>query len=121
MLPAYMEEKDFVGLYLDGCNEASRKGDYKAKVSTLEAVDFFLLSKVKDYMESSKEIRLLITPCTSFPWKMRKQTRDFVPFLVAGKNIMPDDIERFSEAASKVSALKMSKGTELLKFFISKS
>ncbi len=121
MISSSMAEKDFVGLYLDECDEASRKGDCKAKVSFLEAVDFFILSKVKDYMESYKDVRILITPCYSFPWKTKKQTRDFVPFVVAGKNIMPDDIERFSETASKASSLKMNKGAELLKFFISKS
>ena len=121
MLSSYMAEKDFVGLYLDECDKASRQGDYKTKVSALEAFDFFILSKVKEYVETFKDVRILITPCYNFPWKIKKPTRDFVPFVIAGKNIMPDDIERFSEAASKVSSLKMAKGTELLKFFLAKS
>ena len=115
-----LEEKDFVCLYLDGCDQASLKGDLKAKVSVIEATDFFIFSKVREFMEEHKDSRVLVTPCYALPWKLRKCTRDYVPFAAAGKNIMADDIEKFSEPVSKASSLKYSKGGELMKFFLSK-
>lgn len=120
MVTQVLAEKDFVCVYLDGCEEASRAGDYKAKISLLEAADYFIFSKVKDYLENHKDLRVLVTPGYLASWKMRKITRDTVPFLIAGKNIMPDDVEKFSEAASKASAFKINKSQELIRSFVTK-
>lgn len=114
------QEKDFVCLHFVACDEASMAGDYKAKISAIESIDFFVLSKVKEYLEAQKDVRVIVTSSHSVPWKMRKHTRDYVPFVAAGKNTMADDYERFSETASKTSSLKISKGTEFLKFLLSK-
>ncbi len=109
------QEKDFVCLTLEACHEAAEDGDYKGKVSALEAMDFFIFSKVREFMENSKDVRVLVSPCHTLPWKMKKCTRDAVPFVMAGKNIMPDDIEKFSELTAKASNLKFNKGSDLLK------
>ena len=114
-------EKEFVCAHLADCDDASRAGDYKAKIAALEAIDFYVLSKVREYLETFKDARLLVTPLHSLPWKLRKHARDFVPFVVAGKNIMADDIEKFTETVAKASTLKISKGQELMKFFLAKN
>ena len=113
-------EKDFVCVHVRAADEASRAGDLKAKISALEAIDFHIFSKVRDYLDREKNARVLVTPCHATPWKMRRHVRDTVPFVVAGKNIMPDDIEKFSEATAKTSSIKIGKSTELMPFFISK-
>lgn len=113
-----LAERDFVCLYLDGCDHAARAGNFKGKVSALEAIDFFALSKIKDYLDKNMNTRVLVTPGYGVPWQLKKQTRDTVPFVVAGKNIMSDDIEKFSENTAKASALKANKGSELMKLFI---
>ncbi len=115
-----IEEKDFVCVYLRDCEEASREGDLRGKITALEAADYYILSKVKHYLEHSKNTRVLVTPCHAAPWKMKKQVRDFVPFVLAGKNIMPDDGEKFSEAAAQVTEMKVHKATELMPLFLSK-
>lgn len=115
-----LEEKDFVCLHFHQPDEASRAGDLKAKVSAIEAVDFYVLSKIRKFLERSKETRLLVTPCHATLWKMKSMVRDAVPFLIYGKNIMADEIERFSEIAAKTSELQINKSTELMPFFITK-
>lgn len=115
-----LHDKDFVCLHLQGCDEAARYGDMKAKISALEAVDFFIMSKIKEFVEESKEARVLVTPCHAAPWKMKRQVRDFVPFVVAGKNIVPDDVEKFTEPTAKASEFKFTKGNELMPFFLAK-
>lgn len=114
------DEKDFVCVYLQSCDMAGVAGDFKAKVSALEAIDFFVLSRLKEYMEKNKESRILITTAHATPWKTKKQTKDAAPFVLAGKNIMTDDIERFSENAAKASSLKPGKGSELLRMLVQK-
>ncbi len=115
-----LEEKDFVCVYLKDCDDASREGDLRGKITALEAADFFILSKVKNYLEHSKNTRVLVTSCHTAPWKMKQQVRDIVPFVIAGKNIMPDDSEKFSEAAARVAEIKVNKATELMPLFLSK-
>lgn len=115
-----LQEKDLVCLHMTGCDEASRFGDLKAKVNMLESVDYFILSKIREWMESHKESRILLTPCHASLWKTKRHVRDSVPFLLAGKNVMPDDIEKFSELTAKTSDLKFSKGLDLLQNFLSK-
>lgn len=116
-----LEEKDFVCLYLHTPGEAARTGDFKNKVTAIEGIDFFILSKIRKYLERSKETRLLVTPGHATLWKMKGMVRDAVPFNVVGKNIMADEIERFSEVAAKTSELKFKKTTELMPFFITKA
>ena len=115
-----LHEKDFVCVYLEGCDAAARRGDYKGKVSALEAADYFVLSKIKEYLDKAMDVRVLVTPGHSVPWKLRKQTRDTVPFVLAGKNVMPDEIEKFSETTAKASSLKISKGADLMRLLFQK-
>ncbi len=116
-----LKERGFVCVHTEACDEASRRGDIKGKISALEAFDFFVLSKAREYLEQVKEMRILITPCHVHPWKMRRQVRDMAPFVIAGKNVMPDENEKFSETMVKTSELKISRGPELMSFFLAKS
>lgn len=115
-----ISEKDFVILHLQDCDDAGIEGDLRAKVSALEAADYFIFSKIKNYLEHSKDARVLITPGHATPWKMRKRVRDTVPFVIAGKNVMPDENEKFSELASKNSEIKISKPAQLIASFLEK-
>ncbi len=108
-------------LHLHTPEEAARSGEVKGKISAIEGIDFFVLSKIRKYLERSKESRLLVTPGHATLWKMKEIVRDSVPFAMTGKNIMADEIERFSEIAAKTSEVKFNKTTELMPFFMSKA
>lgn len=115
-----LNEKDFVCVHVQACDEASRRGDLKEKISAIEAVDFFILSRAREYSEQSKDVRILITPCHAAPWKMKRHVRDHAPFVIAGKNVVPDELDKFSELTAKNSDLKINKGTELMPYFLAK-
>ncbi len=115
-----LQEKDFVCVHIGACDEAARHGDLKKKISAIEAADFYVLSKVKEYVEQFKDARVLVTPCHATPWKLRRHVRDLVPFVVAGKNIMAEKSDKFSELAAKNSEFKISKPGELMNFFLAK-
>ncbi len=115
-----LEEKDFVCIHLEDCDLAGAQGDLRAKISAMEACDFFVLSKVKSYLEETKDVRVLFTPAYALPWKTRKRVRESVPFVMVGKNIVPGDTERFSEAAARTSDIKIGKSSELMSLFLLK-
>lgn len=115
-----LEDFDFVCLHLNACDEASRLGDVRMKVSALESFDYFVLSKLKDYLEKNKEVRLLITPGFAALSGQKKRRKEAVPFVMAGKNITPDDIEKFSEQSARASEWKVQKPADLFASFILK-
>mgnify|MGYP000479081948 CR=1 FL=1 len=112
-----LKDKDFVCIYLDENDEASRLGDLKGKVTALEATDYFLLSWIREYMEENKDTRVLITPGIVTPCKTKRSLREIVPFSVSGAGIMPDEVTRFTELAAKSSEFKMASGKELVEAF----
>ncbi len=109
-----VEEKDFVMVVLHSAEEASLAGDLSSKVSSLEATDFFVLSKIREYLQKNVEARLLITPGFSAAFEERNYNREAVPFAMIGKNVFPDDVEKFTELAAKASELKLGKPAELM-------
>lgn len=109
-----VEEKDFVVVYLHSSEEASLAGDLSGKVSALEATDFFVLSKIREYLQRNVDARLVITPGSVVPFEERGYHRDAVPFAVIGKNVFPDDVERFTELAAKASEFKLGKPSDLM-------
>lgn len=115
-----LEEKDFVAVHVRACEEASRAGDFKAKISALEAVDFFILSKAREYFEKHRESRVLVACAQPFASGMKKPVHDAAPFVLAGKNVMADDHERMTEQAAKNSVFRADKRTDLVNLLLSR-
>ncbi len=113
-----LEDKDFICLYLHTTEEAARAGNIKDKIATLEGADFFILSKLRKYLEKSKDARILVTPAHATLWETREIVKDAVPFVTTGKNVVAGEIERFTEVAAKTSDLKFVKPSELISFFM---
>lgn len=114
-----LQEKDFVCMHIDDCEEASWRGDLRRKIGVLEAADYFIFSKIKTYLEKNKDTRVMITPCHSMPWKMRERTRDLVPVMMTGAGITPDDAEHFSELAAKTTEWKINRSDLMPQFLAS--
>ncbi len=115
-----LEEKDFVCVHVRACEEASRAGDLKAKITALEAIDFFILSKVREYYEANRETRVLVTGTQTFPTQLRRPVRDSVPFILAGKNVTADEFDRMTEQIAKSSHFRIDKRTELIHLLLSR-
>ncbi|MBI4388226.1 MAG: 2,3-bisphosphoglycerate-independent phosphoglycerate mutase [Candidatus Omnitrophica bacterium] len=113
-----LKEKDFVCVHIRSCDEASRAGNLKKKISSLEAIDYYVISALKAHYESEKEMRILITSFLPTPWKTKTYVRESVPFIVAGKNVVSDEIEKFSEATAKLSSLRFKDGFKLTDYLI---
>ncbi len=114
-----LQEKDFVCIHVKACEQASLEGNLKRKISSLEAIDYYLISAIKSFYESEKEARILISPLLTVPWKAKTHVRESVPFILAGKNIVPDEIEKFSEVTAKLSNFRLKEGYKLIDYLIS--
>ena len=113
------EEKDFVCVHLRACDLASREGNLQQKVMSLERIDQHIIGAARRFYEKEKNARVLIAPLHMTPCDIRMRVREPVPFLIAGKNIMPDEIEYFNEASAQVSHLRFREGWKLMDSFLS--
>lgn len=113
-----LKEKDFVCVHVRACDDASHQGNLKQKILALEAIDYYILGAAKQFYEEFKEVRILIAPLLSTSWKTKSHLKDSVPFIVAGKNVVPDEIEKFSEASSRLSNLRFKDGYKLMNYFM---
>ena len=113
-----LNEKDFVCVHMTTCLTASREGNIKQKVFSLEAIDHHIVKAVKSYYEAEKDVRVLISPLLTVPTQVRSAVRESVPFILAGKNMMPDESEHFNEAVAQLSHLKMADGWKLTDYLI---
>lgn len=115
-----LADKDFVCVHVRGAEEASQEGNLRAKIEALESMDRHILSRVKEYYEKNHEARVLIASTQTFSTAMRRPVRDVIPFVLAGKNVMPDETDRMTEHAAKASSFQMGKKTELVQYLLSR-
>ena len=115
-----ISEKDFICVHVRACEEASRAGDLKAKIAALENIDLHILSKVREFLEKNHETRVLVASAQTFSTQMRRPVRDSVPFLLAGKNVMPDENDRMTEPVAKASHFRVDKRTEFVPLLLSR-
>ena len=114
-----VHEKDFVCVHARACDEAARAGDLKQKVLSLEAIDHHLIGAAKALYEAEKDVRVLIAPLHTTPCHLRTHVRESVPFILAGKNLMAEEMERFTEATAQLSRLRLRDGLKLMDHLIS--
>ncbi len=115
----YLEnEGDFVFLHVEAPDEAGHEGNVRMKISAIEAFDYHILTPVRKYFEERGDFKIVISPDHATPIEKRTHTRDMVPFIMYGKNVVKDEIECFSESSVKYSSWKIEEGHRLMSSFI---
>lgn len=113
-----LEEKDFVFIHIEAPDECGHEGKVKQKISAIEAIDYHIVGAVREYCEKNRNTKVLIAPDHATPLIKRTHTADAVPFIMFGKNVVKDEIEKFSELSTKYSAWKVNEGHRLMEHFI---
>ena len=113
-----LDEKDFVFVHVEAPDEAGHEGKVKLKISAIEAFDYHIVGAVRKYCEENRNAKVLILPDHATPIVKRTHTSDYVPFIMSGKNIVKDEVEKFSELATKYTTWKVSEGHTLMGSFI---
>lgn len=114
-----LKEKDFVCLHAKTADEAALQGDMKQKTLSLEAIDHYFIGAAKSFYESHKDARVLIAPLLNASCQARAHVRGSVPFILAGKNVMADEFERFCESTAQLSSFRFPDGSRLMEAFMS--
>jgi 2,3-bisphosphoglycerate-independent phosphoglycerate mutase len=112
-----LRRSDFVYLHVEAVDECGHLGDLPNKIKAIEDCDSRL---AKTFLEEygkvhQDELRVMVLPDHPVPVKLRKHTRDPVPFMVSGAGVKADpSIDRYTEAGSSRGRFQGLKGRQLM-------
>jgi len=105
-------------IHIKGPDEPGHDGDFKRKAEVIRQVDKFFLGELLSRI-NLKETVICVTADHSTPCSLKAHSDDPVPLLIAGGNIKPDGIKKFSEKECKNGSLGiLQHGTELIPLLI---
>ncbi len=115
-----LQEVDFVVVHVEASDEASHEGDAAAKVEALEQIDRHIVGPLHDYLKSTGEHRILVSPDHPTFLRTKTHAHGFVPFTIAGTNITPDPATSYDEPTANESAMSYPEGWKLMQDFLEK-
>lgn len=95
-----LQRNDFVYIHLEAIDECGHLGDLNLKIRAIEEADKRLINTfLTEYEKNLGEpLRVMILPDHPVPIKLRKHTRDPVPFMLWGQGVESDEnIKSYSE------------------------
>ena len=97
-----LSRHDFAYLHVEAPDEASHEGDLEGKIRAIELLDQMVVGPVIEGLEKSGEDwRILLLPDHATPISIRTHSRDPVPFVIMGRGIEPDGLDRFDEQSAE--------------------
>ena len=112
-----LKRNDFVYLHVEAVDECGHLGDLPNKIKAIEDCDGRLIkSFLEEYRRVHRdELRVMVLPDHPVPIKLRKHTRDPVPFMVSGAGVSGDPaIDRYSETTCASGHYQKLAGRQLM-------
>ncbi len=117
---ASLKDHDFVFVHVEATDEAGHNGDARAKVEAVEHFDADVVGPVLDWARLNPDVRILVSPDHPTPLGKRTHTSAPVPFVMYGKGIEPNRLDRYNETLAAQAGLVFDSGEQMIKFFIGK-
>ncbi len=117
---AFLKSNDFVYLHIEAADECSHLGNLKNKIKAIEDCDKRLIRTfLSEYKKRFTEpLRIMVLPDHPVPVKLRKHTREEVPFMMTGADVIPDpSIREYNERSCLKGQFTHLKGRELMDLF----
>jgi len=107
-----LEKYDLVFLHVKGADNASHDGNLEQKIRMIEKIDSmlgYLLDKI-----DLKETYIALLADHTTPLSVRNHTGDPVPIVIAGPEVIRDDVKRFSERDCAKGGLGRISGKDIM-------
>lgn len=111
-------ETDLVCVHVEAPDEASHEGDCAAKVRALEAIDQQIVGPLAQWIETTADGRILVSPDHPTPLRTRTHSHGSVPLAIAGNGVSPDAQQAYHERAAAASGLALDAGWQLMEYFL---
>ncbi|RKY43157.1 MAG: cofactor-independent phosphoglycerate mutase [Candidatus Makaraimicrobium thalassicum] len=114
-----LQRRDMVFVHVEAPDEAGHNGEVMEKIKAIENFDRKITGRIIGELSERKcDYRVLILPDHPTPVKKRTHTSDPVPFAIAGKGVVPDNVTVFTEKAAKAGSMAVNQGSELMRFLL---
>jgi len=111
-----LSRHDFAYLHIEAPDEASHAGDLMGKIRAIELLDQRIVGPVIEGLDKSgEEWRILLLPDHATPISIKTHSREPVPFVIMGKDIEPDGVDRFDEQSVKKGGYGKVDATSLIR------
>ncbi|MEI7768083.1 MAG: cofactor-independent phosphoglycerate mutase [Phycisphaerae bacterium] len=115
---AAIDQYDIVCTHIEAPDEASHQADFQTKIASLEAIDEHIVRPVLQKLADYPRWRVLIMPDHATYCTNRKHQDDPVPFAITGTHVPNAVPRRFTETDARASDLHVTKGHDLMDFFL---
>lgn len=115
---AALDEVDLVCVHVEAPDEASHEGDVQAKVKALEEIDRHIVGPVHEALRRRGEYRILVSPDHPTPLRTKTHSRGYVPWALAGANVVADSATTYSDPVAAESDLVFEEGWKLMGYFL---
>jgi 2,3-bisphosphoglycerate-independent phosphoglycerate mutase len=117
---ASLTQHDFVYIHVEATDEAGHNGDFNAKVKSIENFDHYIVGPAIDYLKAYPDTRILVTPDHPTPVARRTHTNAPVPFVMMGKNIERNGLDRYNERSAVSTGTCLDSGERMVELFMAK-
>jgi 2,3-bisphosphoglycerate-independent phosphoglycerate mutase len=117
-----LRRNDFVYLHVEAVDECGHLGDLEKKMAAIEDCDGRLAKTFLDEYRKvhQDDLRVMVLPDHPVPIKLRKHTRDAVPFMVSGAGVKADgSLTRYTEGGCRRGRYQGLQGRQLMDLLFS--
>lgn len=113
-------DHDLVFVHVEAPDEAGHQSDAADKVHSIEQIDRHVVGPLLEYFRDNQtdDWRIMVLPDHPTPCSLRTHTGEPVPFAMAGKRIESVVHRPFTESSAVASDLYITRGCELMEFFL---
>ena len=117
---AALDDYDLVCVHIEAPDEASHAADAPTKIAAIEAIDQHVVGPIRESLDRfAPDWRLMVLPDHHTLVSTRKHDPTPVPVLFCGKNVKHVVDRRFTEPNAKQADLHITRGHELMEYFLS--
>lgn len=113
-----LDKYDVVVVHVEAPDEAGHAGNAEAKKKALERIDKFIVGPVYEAIQTYDRYRILVMPDHPTPVEERCHLGEPVPFAMAGTGIKGALRKPFCERNSFESGFEISRGPDLMEYFL---
>lgn len=114
---AAIDQYDLVLSHIEAPDEASHQADWKTKIAAIEHIDKYIVGPVIEKMMTFPDWRLMVLPDHPTLVRNRKHGYEPTPFVQAGSNIQPGNVDCYYEETAKNGKL-IDPGDHLMEYFL---
>ena len=112
---------DFVYVHVEAPDEMGHQGSIEKKVQAIQFLDQRIIAPIRQGLEQAgEELRMLVTPDHPTPICIRTHTGDDVPYLLYDSSRIQQNTWKYNEKEAAESGHRISKGCEMIDYFIQK-